>query len=139
MDKRLIDLIFELKSGCLAKEENIREKLDLSPAEFRGILALLPDAVLTGNILSGRMGLTPSRGSRVIEKMMKNGYIKSVKKKGDRRISYVKLTEKGISTREQISKMLDDCEQIIAKKIGKSEKGAVYESLVKITEILIKN
>jgi DNA-binding MarR family transcriptional regulator len=137
MNKRIIDFIFELKSGCSEKEFNIREKLKLSPAEFRGILALNPKNILPCSILAKRMGLSVSRGSRVVEKLMKNGYLKEVKSDGDRRVIKVTLAKKGVKTREKISDMLDECEQSINKKISKAEIETLVISLTKINEVLV--
>ena len=69
MEKKIIDLIFELKSGCGEKEDSIRSKLKLSPAEFRGIIALTPKNVISCKVLCSKMGLSASRGSRVVEKL----------------------------------------------------------------------
>ena len=136
MHKRIVDIIFELKSGCLEKEEYIREKLKLSPAEFRGILAILPEQIIPCNILSHKMGLSFSRGSRVVSKLMKNGYLKEVKIDGDRRVMNVTLAQKGIKIREKIGIKLDDCEKMIIEKITKDEKKFLINSLEKITGIL---
>jgi len=139
MRKKIIDLIFELKSGCFSKEESIRKKLKLSPAEFRGILVLTPKTIISCNLLSKKMGLSISRGSRVVEKMLKNGYLKEVKKKGDKRFLNVTLASKGEKIRLKISEMLEDCEKIIEKKITGKEIETLIGSLYKITNILIHN
>ena len=136
MHNRIIDIIFELKSGCLEKEESIREKLNLSPAEFRGILAILPEQIIPCNNLSHKMGLSVSRGSRVIAKLMKNGFLKEVKTDGDRRIMNVTLALKGIKTRSKIGRMLNECEKMIENKITREEKKFLINSLEKITGIL---
>ena len=73
------NLIFQVKSGCHAKEDEIREKLNLSPAEFRAILTLEPGAAVPCNVLSKKMFLSVSRGSRVIEKLLKDRLIRETK------------------------------------------------------------
>ena len=137
MNKRVVDFIFELKSSCSEKEFNIREKLNLSPAEFRGLLAMIPKTVTPCSTLSKKMGLSISRGSRVVEKLLKNGYLKEEKKGEDRRVLNVQLAAKGIKTREKISEMLNDCEQSILKKMSKSELETLVSSLIKINDVLI--
>lgn len=137
MDKRIIDFIFELKSSCSEKELAIREKLKLSPAEFRGILAMTPKSIISCNVLAKKMGLSISRGSRVVEKLMKNGYLKEEKNPEDRRVLKVALAKKGVKTREKISEMLEECEQTINKKMSKSELEKLVISLTKINDVLI--
>ena len=75
MHDRIVDLILSLKSRCLDKEESIRLEFGLSPAEYRGILAMKPNEPCNCNALSSNMGLSVSRGSRIVEKLIKNKYL----------------------------------------------------------------
>lgn len=136
MHKRLIDVIFELKSGCSEKEESIQSKLRLSPAEFRGILALTQNSVISCKELSKKMGLSVSRGSRVAEKLLKNGYLKEVHIEGDRRILYIKLAVKGLRIKKKIESMMEECEQDIQKKISPEEEKSLVNILSRVTGIL---
>jgi MarR family transcriptional regulator, organic hydroperoxide resistance regulator len=79
----LLDLIYRLKAGCIASEWRIMEETGLSPAEYNGIAAIAPRESISGNALSQKMGLSPSRASRVIDKMVKNGYFPGEKRAGD--------------------------------------------------------
>jgi DNA-binding MarR family transcriptional regulator len=135
----IIDLIFQLKTACSAREEKIRMKLDLTPAEFRGILVLTPGSSVPCNIVSKKMGLSKSRCSRVIEKMMRNGYMKEALNNGDQRIMKVTLTTKGIKAQTKIHNMLQDCESSILKRMSKSELNAFENSMMKISDILISD
>ena len=139
MDIKIIDLIFRLKSGCGEKEDSMWSKLKLSPAEFRGIIALTPKTVIPCKALCSKMGLSPSRGSRLVEKLKKNGYLKEVISEGDRRIMNITLAPKGIKTREKIGVMLEDCERKIVKTIPKPEIDTVVKSLSKIMDVLVSN
>ncbi|MGB4852662.1 MAG: helix-turn-helix domain-containing protein, partial [Ignavibacteria bacterium] len=76
MRYNIIDQIFHLKSVCISKEENIRKELGLSPAEFRGIMAMVQGSDIPCSLLSRKMGLSVSRGSRVTDKLLKGGYLK---------------------------------------------------------------
>jgi DNA-binding MarR family transcriptional regulator len=137
LKKRIVDFIFELKSSCSAKELSIRKNLNLSPAEYRGILSLSPKTAIPCSMLAKKMGLSVSRGSRVVDKLMKNGYLKEEKAIGDRRVLKVMLAPKGIKIREKISKMLDECERTILKKMSKQELESIVTSFIKINGILI--
>ena len=136
MKKTVIEIIFDLKAGCSAKEERIRKKLKISPAEFKGIMSLEPDNVVPCKIVAEKMGLSISRGSRVIFKLMKNGYLKEIKADGDRRIMYVTLAQKGIKTQQKIKDIYSECEQTIFKKLEKNEIETFVKSLEKVTNIL---
>jgi DNA-binding MarR family transcriptional regulator len=137
MNIGIIDLIFQLKGACSSREEFISKKLKLSPAEFRGILVLTPGSSEACNIISRRMGLSKSRCSRVIDKMINDGYIKAAEGKDDKRIMKVSLTAKGIRTQSKIHKMLKDCESSILKKLSRAELELLEDSLLKISDVLV--
>jgi DNA-binding MarR family transcriptional regulator len=139
MHTKVIDMIFELKAGCSAHEDSIREKFCLSPAEFRCLIAFTPKVIMSCNTLAKKMGLSISRGSRVVEKMMRNGYLKEVKIEGDRRVVNITLTTKGIKLRDNIEGMLEDCESRILKKISRKEIETLDNILGRITDTLLDN
>lgn len=121
MQDRIIDLIISLKSKCLDKEESIRTEFGLSPAEYRGILAMTPSEPCNCNALSKTMGLSVSRGSRIIEKLIRNKYIQQETSKTDRRNIILKLAPRGVRVRKKIEEMLTDCENKIESKLSDSE------------------
>lgn len=137
MNKSVINLIFDLKFSCMAKEEKIIKELNLSPAEYRGILSIVPGSEIPCNLLSRKMGLSVSRGSRVIDKLLKNGYLTESQSKTDQRVTNVELTAKGIKTQRKIYNILEDCEQKILKNMTTPELEALTASLTRISEILV--
>lgn len=139
MGTRIIDLIITLKNSCYCKEESIREEFSLSPAEYRGLLAAAPGETVSGGVLSRKMGLSISRGSRVIDKLVKKGYVKFSDDIKDRRYLRVQLTANGLKVRSKINMLLDECEREIKSKIPKSELKSFLNSLDKLTLILNSN
>ena len=75
MNNRIIDLIIELKKKCSIKEEDIQQEFDLTHAEYRGVVCIEPGEKVMCTDFSLRMQLSPSRGSRIIEKMIEKGFI----------------------------------------------------------------
>jgi len=138
MKKSIISIIFDLKLNCLAKEEKIINTLKLSPAEYRAILSLVPGSEVPCSILSKKMGLSVSRGSRVIDKLLQNGYLHELKSKKDQRITNVELTQKGAKIQRKIHNILEDCEHMILKSMSAPELESLANSLTKISEVLIK-
>jgi DNA-binding MarR family transcriptional regulator len=136
MKKNVIEVIFALKSKCCSREDKIREELNLSPAEFKGLISIEPGVIVPCKVLSQKMGLSVSRGSRVIEKLMKSGYMEEVKTSGDRRVVNITLAKKGINTQKKIMKILQDCEHKILKNFSKPELESLIASLVKVSEVL---
>ena len=136
---RIIDLVIALKHSCLVKEDSIREEFSLSPAEYRGILSINQGEAVKGIELSEKMGLSISRGSRVIEKLTKKGYLKRTGNSNDRRCLTIALADKGLKVKNKIDKMLDQCEQEFESRIPKSEIKSFINSLDKLTAILQSN
>ena len=85
------------------------------------------------------MGLSVSRGSRVIEKLTKKGYLKRTGNSNDRRCLTIALADKGLKVKNKIDKMLDQCEQEFESRIPKSEIKSFINSLDKLTAILQSN
>ena len=138
MKQSVISLIFDLKFSCLSKEEKIINELKLSPAEYRAILSMVPGSEVPCSILSKKMGLSVSRGSRVIDKLLNNGYLQELKSDTDQRVTNVQLTTKGIKIQRKIHNILEDCEHMILKSMSAPELEAFTHSLSKISDILIK-
>ena len=136
MDKSIVEMIFELKFACMSKEESIREKLDISPAEYRGILSLRPGKVVSCMQLSNAMGLSKSRGSRVVDKLIASGYLKEAKKVDDKRVFNIMLTKAGEKALREINILMKECETAILKNVPKAELKSFTHTLHKISEIV---
>ena len=136
MPDRIIDLILGIKGKCLDKEESIRQEFKLSPAEYRGILAMTPGQPCNCNALSKNMGLSVSRGSRVVEKLIKHKYLEQKISKEDRRNVILKLAPKGTRVRKKIEVVLNECEQTIQKKLSVSEKKDTIKLFHKLEDCL---
>lgn len=137
MAKKFFDIITNLKNKCIDREERIRKEYLLSPAEYNGLLSVEPDGIYSCNELSKKLGLSISRSSRVLERLIKNGYFKGVNFKEDRRVQKVTLTEKGKTIQKKIYRKLDECEKEIIGKLQKSELNLLENTLNKLSDIFI--
>jgi DNA-binding MarR family transcriptional regulator len=130
----LLDLIYRLKAGCIASEWRIMEETGLSPAEYNGIAAIAPRESISGNALSQKMGLSPSRASRVIDKMVKNGYLVRENDANDRRKCFISLAKKGQEIKKKIDRLKTSCEQRIRARLSDQEISTLNSSLGKIID-----
>jgi len=137
MADKIFDIITNIKNRCLDKEESIRKEFMLSPAEYNALLAAKPLEVYNCNDLSKKMKLSVSRSSRVLYKMMQNGYMKEVKSKDDRRELKVILSDKGVKVRSKIEDKLNECEKDILNNLQKSELYLLENTLNKISSVFI--
>jgi DNA-binding MarR family transcriptional regulator len=136
MNNSITDLIHTLKMKCSVSDDEIRSKTPLSPAEYRAVLSLKPDDQISSASFSGRLGLSPSRGSRVIDKMVANGFIRRVILEDNRRAQVISLAPEGINLKKRIDGLMCECEEKIRKQMSEVEYSTVESSLKKLVSIL---
>lgn len=135
MNKSIIDLIIELKKGCMEDEKYIRTICNISFAEYKGIMGIDIEESITCNALSQKMGLSPSRGSRIIDNLVRKGYLLRMVNPADRRSFVVSLSFKGAKIRKQIKQERNNCEKRIIKSFSEKEVELIKEGLELITKI----
>ena len=135
MEKKLIDLINKLKKDCLIDEEQIRTLCNISLAEYKAVMEIKTTERVTCNVLSKKMGLSPSRGSRIIDGLVRKGYLLRVTNPEDRRSFVLSLSSKGAKIKDDIERERNNCEKRIREKLSTNELNAIKESLELITKI----
>lgn len=135
MNKSIIDLIIELKKGCMEDEEHIRTICNISFAEYKGVMEIDIEERMTCNALAKKMGLSPSRGSRIIDNLVRKGYLLRMVNPADRRSFVVSLSFKGAKIRKQIKQERNNCEKRIIKSFSEKEVDLIKEGLELITKI----
>lgn len=135
MEKSLIDLIIELKRGCMEDEEQIRTICNISLAEYKGIMEIDIKERITCNTLSQKMCLSPSRGSRIIDSLVRKGYLLRMVNPDDRRSFVMSLSSNGVKIKKQIEQERNNCEKRIRKKFSVREIELIKEGLELITKI----
>jgi len=133
--KSLVDLIIELKKGCMNDEEQIRTLCNISLAEYKGIMVADENMQITCSILSQKMGLSLSRGSRIIENLVKKGYLVRMINPYDRRSFVVSLSSDGVKLKTQINQERINCEKRIIKRLTSKEVELVKNGLELINKI----
>lgn len=129
MSKRLFELILAIRYTCQSNEEQIQEELGLSQAEFNGLIVLDEGEEMSGCAFAARMGLSPSRGSRVLNKLVTNGYVKTQTSTQDRRAVLVSLTTKGRRTKRRISERMAACEERLRRRLDEKKLQQVTRAL----------
>ena len=135
MEKNIVDLIIELKKGCMKDEKQIRTLCNISLAEYQGIMKINTTERITCNILSQKMGLSPSRGSRIIDGLVRKGYLLRTTNPEDRRSFVLSLSSKGIKIRKQIEQERNNCEYRIRKNLSVREVKLIKEGLELIAKV----
>jgi len=135
MEKNLMDLIMELKKGCMEDEEQIRTLCNVSLAEYKAVMEIDTTERITCNVLSKKMGLSPSRGSRIIDGLVRKKYLVRMTNLEDRRSFVLSLSPKGTKIKEQIKRERNNCEKRIREKLSTKELDLIEEGLELVIRI----
>jgi DNA-binding MarR family transcriptional regulator len=135
MEKKLVDLIIELKKDCMEDEEQIRTLCNVSLSEYKAVMEIKTAERITCNVLSKKMGLSPSRGSRIIDGLVRKGYLLRVTNPEDRRSFVLSLSSKGSKIKDNIERERNNCEKRIREKLSTKEFDLIKESLELVTKI----
>ncbi len=108
---KLMDIIYDLSDKCSGHRNRHLRELKLSKAEFRGLICMDKSREITCKEFSEKMGLSISRGSRIIDKLYKRNYIQRTDSDTDRRCKMIRLTEFGERIRNKIEEEKKRCEQ----------------------------
>ena len=117
----ILDLVFEMKKKCAAIDNQLMMQLHLSQSELLFFSSLDQCTGISSPELAKNMGLSPSRISRVIEKLVVDGYLDRNIDKSDRRAITLCLTEDGKKISAKIDKNRQDCESRLMKALPDSE------------------
>lgn len=136
MKKPLFELIISIRKKCMQTEEKVRSDLDLTQGEMYGLLALEPGEKIPGMIFSQRMDLSPSRGSRVISRLMHNGYVTLEPVPENRRSVEVSLSPKGKQMRKSVERHMEECEKRITSQLNEKQTRDVRHALGLLAEVM---
>ncbi len=117
----VLGLIYEMKKKCAAIDNRLMEHLNLSQSELLFFSSLDQCTGISSPELAKNMGLSPSRISRVIEKLVVDGYLDRNIDKTDRRAITLCLTDEGKKIRAEIDKNRQECEARLLNVLPQSD------------------
>lgn len=129
MSRQLFELILAVRRKCQGSEERIQRELGLSPAEFNALIVMADGEEITGCEFAERMALSLSRASRVLSKLVADGYLRTRPSPQDRRTILASLTPKGKRTRQRMFEHMEVCESRICRGLGQEKLGQVRNAL----------
>jgi DNA-binding MarR family transcriptional regulator len=110
-----------MKKKCAAIDYRLMEQLNLSQSELLFFSSLDQCTGISSPELAKNMGLSPSRISRVIEKLVVDGYLDRNPDKTDRRAITLCLTESGKKIRNEIDRNRQECEARLLNVLPESD------------------
>jgi len=117
----LMGMINELKKRCSRADQKLMADLKISQSELLFFSALDNCQGISSPELAKNMGLSLSRISRVVDKLVVNGYLDRKNDDADRRAIRLCLTVKGKSVRTKIEKVRNECEDRLMEAIPQAE------------------
>ena len=136
MEKDILELLYELKKKCIVNDDAFMAKTDLSQAEYQLFIAISTCKDINSNALSMKTGLSLSRISRVIDKMVNNGYMTRETHSSDRRAIKLELTKEGRKLMVRIINYRKECELRILKNVSNKELDTIKHSFGTVLKLL---
>ena len=130
-----VDDILQLRTRCRISEEIGRE-YELSEKEIVCISALGDSGSVHSKTLSDSIGLSPSRGSRIIGRLMDRGFLECVPDPADRRYVNVRLTDQGNECLSTIERRKNECEKRLLAGLTERERNKVREGIGLLLEVI---
>ena len=118
---KLADLTFSLLASCQEKENRLAEQHGLTQAEFRCLRLFSANENVNNKQIAERMGLSPSRLTRIIDGLVKKDYINREIDNADRRNMRVSLSNKGVQIVVLLNKAYVDIHKEILEDIDESQ------------------
>ena len=128
----LSNLTFNLLARCQEKENRLAEAHNLLEAEFKCFRFMSSEESLNNKEIAKRMKLSPGRITRIMDGLVKKGYMQRVIDKDDRRNLKLSLTRKG----KNLNRKLNRAYIKIHKEILQDIKASQHKSLLVAMEHL---
>lgn len=132
MAESIIELIMNLKKKCAENDAGIFNELGLSPGEYNFFLAAKDCENTDCRHISKKMGISPSRFSRTVDKLVNNGYLTRKSDEKDRRAIKIDFTKKGRALIEKIDRKIMECDKKLSANISKKQIQAIRDNLAEL-------
>jgi DNA-binding MarR family transcriptional regulator len=137
--KEIYDTILKIKYFCACNESKISSSCQIGIAELKGLNAININENITCSEFAKRINLSLSRGSRIIDNLVKKGYFLRKAKTHDRRFTLLYLTEKGKELKNDIIKEQKAFEENIKSELTGQEIESIKKGLKTLEKFLIYN
>ena len=106
----LMTLVRQLRDCCQRKEDELCGQLSLNSSQYECLLLFPESGSVSVNELSGILKLSVSRTSRIIDTLVRGGFLSRRTPDTDRRSRRLRLTPKGRVSRKTIDRLVAECE-----------------------------
>lgn len=117
----IMGLVYEMKKKCVQVDQRLMDDLNISQSELQFFSALNDCQGISSPELAKNMDLSLSRISRIVDKLVVNGYLDRNPDAADRRAITLCLTDKGKAVRRKIDAVRNECETRLLNTIPPDE------------------
>ena len=115
------------------------EHLSLSPAQFQFFVVLTGDVkTIQCTDVASLLKLSQSRSSRIIDTLVKDGFVERNNETKDRRRVQLRLTPKGRQTKKSIDGYKNKCEKYIKNNLSDEKLQFIIRSLEFLNQAIDK-
>jgi len=130
----ILSILYEMKKKCANIDQQLMDELSISQSELLFFSSLDNCQGLSSPELAKNMGLSLSRISRVVDKLVVNGYLDRNADSSDRRAITLCLTAKGKVIRGKIDAVRNECEARLLEVIPTEEIERLRDVISKIVK-----
>jgi DNA-binding MarR family transcriptional regulator len=134
----LAELTFSLLATCQEKESRLAEQYRLTQAEFRCLRLFGTEECLNNKSIAERMRLSPSRLTRIIDRLVKKEYVVREINNTDRRNMCVSLSAKGVEIVRLLNQSYLNIHKEILEDIDESQHTPLITAMTGLLSALKK-
>ena len=131
-----LGLICQLNSLWAGIEAAILKQVQLNLAELRLFNCLSKNTTISGKELATRMGLSPSRASRVVENLVQKGLVQRINDTTDRRRCQITISDWGREIKDKINEKNHLWQKQLQDQLSAQEIVAINSQLKKLIQHL---
>jgi DNA-binding MarR family transcriptional regulator len=135
---RLIGLVRTLRDCCQRQEGEMCHKLSLTPSQFTCLLCMPETGDVTVHQVVKVMGLSPSRASRIVDSLVRDGLLERRTADKDRRRQFLALTAAGRAKWQTAHELLVACEQKLVSHLSAPQSRELAEAFQVVINALIQ-
>jgi MarR family transcriptional regulator, organic hydroperoxide resistance regulator len=129
MNYNILEVVKKLRERCKSNDIELMNKFGLSESELLFFQTSIESDSLESSSMLKLTKLSPSRYCRVVDKLVKNGYLLREENEKDRRAINLSFTPKGNDISQKIKEEKKMCETKILEGLTLTEKEKLIESL----------
>ena len=116
-----MSLIVRLRRCCQEREQVAQEQTGLSSAEYGCMAVFPPTQSISSSELAELVQLSPSRVSRVVDRLVRRGLVERRTSETNRRAVELRLTDTGRTTQTELEGCLRECGNELRNQLSTQE------------------